>query len=559
MMFKTLQQEDLSTIFNYLEKDFKLPVVILDHNLHILNCNKAFADFTGLKEKPIGYNCSDYLRDPDGKSLEKLFGDLEKKAYNITLASTDTSKQSETLSFKYLPGKNSLFLFGEQVIVNESSILKEFTILSNQFTNLNRELQKKNRSLEQEVQKRKQISDNLEVARAEAERENLLKRDFLARMSHEIRNPMGVIIGISDLLSNSSLNSEQQEYASMVKDSAESLLVIVNDILDYSKIEAGQMTLEEIDYDLRKKLKDAMEPFVIQSRAKGLELALSINPNVPHMVRGDFQRLRQVLYNLISNAIKFTEKGSVEVTVEVIEGNNGNNQLLNFTVKDSGIGIPEEKQNLLFKNYSQTDITHNRLYGGTGLGLAIAKQLVELMKGQIQVQSISGAGTTFTVTVPLKKAETKRGQEEKSALASPELQAKTEDDIACMESKALDILLVEDKPMNRKLVSILLNKMGWKTTEASGGIEALNILENKSFDLILMDIRMPDMDGLEVTKRIRLSENKAISGIPIIAMTAEAMKGDRERFLAADMDDYIPKPILPNELYNKVLEAVKKH
>ncbi|MEI7989438.1 MAG: PAS domain S-box protein, partial [Chloroflexota bacterium] len=369
---------------------------------------------------------------------------------------------------------------------------------------------------------------------AEAEQATLVKSAFLANMSHEIRSPMNGVIGMTSLLLNSSLNEEQRNYAEMIRTSGESLLNLINDILDFSKNEAGRLELEDLDFDLLSSLDTLVSAQGVLAREKSLELICAVDPNVPSFLRGDPRRLRQILTNLISNAIKFTQHGEVAIHVTKLSETK-DEVTLRFAVRDTGIGIPPEKLGLLFDKFRQADSSITRQYGGTGLGLAISKQLVELMGGEIGVQSQEGKGSEFWFTLRLKMLIERRA----ASLRQTDAEFITQ---------TLDthkrILLVEDKIVHQKVALGILKKLGLRADVAANGLEALHALENQPYDLVLMDVQMPEMDGLEATHQIRNLQSKVLDHeIPIIALTANAMPGDRERCFQAGMNDYVEKPV----------------
>ncbi|UZR97663.1 ATP-binding protein [Chondrinema litorale] len=394
---------------------------------------------------------------------------------------------------------------------------------------------------------RLQNEEKLIEAKKKAEEASIAKEQFLSTMSHEIRTPMNAVIGMSHLLMQDNPQQHQVEKIKTLKFSAENLLSLINDILDINKIESGMISFEEIDFDLFELLNGIKHALKIKAEEKNIKLKIKYDNDIPTLVLGDPTRLSQILINLVGNALKFTEEGFVSVEVEVLQETDFNIDI-NFTIEDSGIGIPKHKMEMIFERFSQANGEITRKFGGSGLGLSIVKNLVELQGSEVSVESEEGKGSKFSFTLRFKKPQNALASHKSTLVFTHE-----EKDLG-----GIRILVVEDNAVNQLVASEFLGKWNTNITFADNGLIALEKIEQEEFDIILMDLQMPEMDGYEATKRIRQHPDENISTIPIIALTASVMIKVKEKVVQTGFNEYITKPFNPNELYLKIKKLSRK-
>ncbi len=513
----------------------------------IIYVNEAFTHISGYEADEVLGKTPRILQgvDTDRDVLDELKSCLSKgKPFKGELKNYTKDGDAYWLDISIVP------------IRDEDGVITHFTAIERNITEqkrIQKELQQEKETAEKEVAERKRIegqvqeyTDKLELmrfdameAQKKAEEASAAKTEFLANMSHELRTPMNGIIGMAEMLMDSRLDADQQENIETLHGSSENLLSILNDILDISKIEAGELEIETVPFHLGTAVRQVVQLFVPLATDKGITLDINRDEDVPSAVIGDLGRIQQVLRNLISNALKFTEEG--EIIVSLRATTNSETPTLYMAVEDTGVGIPKDKLDNIFEKFTQADTSVTRKFGGTGLGLAITQQLVELMGGEIGVDSLEGQGSTFWFTIPLTMAGDTdvpvNLYDEKQGVADTHL------------PKDLRILAVDDHPINQTFAKKLLKKLGFINVDlAEDGQQALDMIDANSYDIVLMDCQMPELDGYQATTLLREREEKTGDHLPVIALTANAMVGDREKCLKAGMDDYLSKPIKPEKL-----------
>jgi len=402
----------------------------------------------------------------------------------------------------------------------------------------------------QDIEQRKQVEEELRTAKKMAEESGRVKEQFLANMSHEIRTPMNAIIGFANLLlkEQEQFTEDQQKYIHSIQHAGDNLMVIINDILDVSKFESGKFSLEMADFVLPDVVSNAVNMFKLKAQEKNnLKLSYEIEEDVPYHLIGDSVRLNQILVNLISNALKFTEKGHIKLMIKTLSQGK-NKAKLRFTIEDTGIGIPKNKLNTIFKSFTQASSDTTRKYGGTGLGLTIVKKLVEFQQGNIEVESEVGKGTSISIDLPFGKNSLRQ----KLGVTNDEDQK----DMNIDYPKNIKVLMAEDNEMNKELAKFVFKDIGWELDMADDGLLAIEMHKQSDYDVILMDIQMPRMDGYEATRKIRNELDASKTGIPIIAITAHALKTEIDKCLEVGMNDYISKPFKVSEIITKVCKQL---
>jgi signal transduction histidine kinase/ActR/RegA family two-component response regulator len=406
---------------------------------------------------------------------------------------------------------------------------------------LNAELEKR---VEERTKRLKEENDRRKIAQEHAEVANETKNRFLANISHEVRTPINAIIGFCDLTEKTKITGEQQKNLQRIKDSSEHLLALIKDVMDYSQIENGKTALRINTFGLRETLSSVINAFYLDAKSKQIDISFVVDDDVPDRLKADKDALRQILFNLVGNAVKFTDKGTIRVTVKNEPGANQADKLkLRFSIKDSGIGISKMKQKLIFMDFTQEHDSSTRKYGGAGLGLTISKHFVEMMEGTIWVESEKGKGSEFIFTINLMVDQSQKTDPEKSST---------------QPKKNLHVLVAEDNMLNAQVIVAFLARLGHTSKVAVNGKEALNVLAEEDFDAVLMDIEMPEMDGLDATRAIRNGNSRVRNPkIPVVALTAHALQDYEDKSYAAGMDNYLTKPVDINQL-SEILQQVSQ-
>ena len=533
------QQEKINKLSNAVEQS-QNGVLIINSERIIEYANDKVGDFFSV-----------YNSNGEFISIREFFEDLEALAFVFKQSYEPKDKWRGTLPFES-NGETIWASLSISVLLDDQLSLKNLLIIIQDITEIKKaqdDLRKSHEDLEIKVKERTKeligLTQRLQTeikdkniamqtaisAKEEAQAANKAKSQFLANMSHELRTPLNGILGLTSILLDANLEEKQKHFLRMVKTSAQSLLKIINEILDISRIEAGKYRLENAPFNLLDMISETID-FLSQSASeKGLELKLIIDGEMPELVIGDEGKLRQAIINLVANSIKFTDEGFIRVDVALVEIVDGIAEI-EIKVSDTGIGIPKDKIDVLFKSFSQVDASYTRKYGGVGLGLAITKEIIQLMCGEIKVSSDFGKGSDFIFTIKMETGSPNLIKETKSTIEETKFETNFE----------LNILIAEDSIINQEVLKELISNQGWKYQIANNGLEAVNLYELGDFDLILMDVQMPELDGLEATKLIREHKKDKIKRIPIIGITAHANKIHQDQCFDAGMDGYISKP-----------------
>ncbi len=536
-------EEELEKLASAATKSYN-SVIIRDRNGKIEWVNDGFTKLSGYEIEEVRNTLGEILKNGNHPDI------LNQKVYYERLFHEKMPLSFESLNYSKNGQKYWAITTLSPVLGNDGE-LERIISIDTDITDrkqMEEDLVLANKISEHSLRKGNKALSELTIAKKQLEESMKVKEQFLANMSHEIRTPMNAIVGFTNLLQKTKVTPDQSQFIEAIKTSGENLLVIINDILDFSKIESGRITFEQIPLRLSTIIASLSEMMLPKSMEKNIRLSTRIDKKIPDNLIGDPTRLSQILLNLAGNAVKFTEKGEIRITVDLLEESKEAVNL-KFAVSDTGIGIPQSKLNSIFEGFTQATNETTRKFGGTGLGLSIVKQLVELQGGSVFVESKLGEGSTFFFLLSLRKN------------LSPYRNENGKPNDETIDSEALNgvnLLLVEDNYLNQVLAKKVLTDWQLKVEVAENGLVAIEKLEKNDFDLVLMDIQLPEMDGYEATRHIRKKMKRPKSNVPIIAMTAHAISGEAEKCFEAGMDDYVSKPFDPKDLFLKMATVLKK-
>lgn len=510
------------------------PLITISSTGKIMDMNQATADIIGLsKEEITDSDFFDYFTEPH--EARNVYKEVFERG----------SVANSPLTLRHVDGKLTDVLFNGSVFKSNTGKVLGVVIVARDVTGQKRvatELLQTKEAAIKANDEAQEAKSTAQAAMRKAEEAVRAKQQFLSNMSHEIRTPMNAIIGFTKVVLRTELTARQKEYLTAIKMSGDALIVLINDILDLAKVDAGKMTFEQVPFKMELSISAMLHLFETKIQEKNLRLEIEYDSRIPKVVLGDPVRLHQIILNLVSNAVKFTTEGFITVSVKLIEEDD-QQATVQFSVSDTGIGIAENKLERIFENFQQASSGTSRLYGGTGLGLAIVKQLVEPQGGTITVESVVSQGSTFSFTLSFLK--TKEIPDSDIEIPEPDL-----------EMKNIKVLVAEDIPLNQLLMKTILDDFGYERDVASNGKIAIEKLKSASFDIVLMDLQMPEMNGFEATEYIR----KVLKvNIPIIALTADVTTADLAKCKAVGMNDYIAKPVDERLLHSKIVSLVKKN
>jgi len=512
---KTLESlKEQQEIFDLLMEFSPIYIFFKDENIRPVKLSRNYKDMLGM---------------PASEAIGKTMDDLFPSDFAKKMIQDDIKILKEELPVKLIEqfnGRTYITLKFPIKRADKTKLMAGFTI---------------------DITDQKKIENDILIAKQQAEAANEAKDIFLANMSHELRTPMNGIMGFASLMATSGLNEKQAEYNEMIKESANHLLELINDVLDFSRLESKKLKLERAPFDLVQTAKGAIDMIIQQAEKKKLNLGLELKTEIGYRVTGDRLRIKQIIINLLSNAVKFTSSGSVTLSLEEKE-RSVTRSLIVIKVSDTGIGIPPKSLGKIFEMFIQLDDSASKKHGGAGLGLSIVKGLAEAMGGKVSAESEVNKGSVFTVEIPFDIFS------EPAAIKEPAPTAANNSIQAGNFIRPLNVLLVEDDVINQKFMKVLLTRIGWKIQTANNGREAVNLYEPGRFDAVIMDGQMPEMSGFEATTAIReIEKTRGAGRVPIIALTAYAMKGDRDKFISAGMDDYISKPVQNEKILIEIL------